>query len=268
MTKGKKSDETIIGNYKVLEKISEGGFAVTYKAEHSSLGTLACIKHNINISPEDSEILKQEAKAIWDLRHFALPAMRDIVELPDKSLALVMSYIPGPTLDDLVKKNDGLPPEHVAWISCRVLDALRYLHYFGVIHGDVKPQNIIVQPKTHTAVLVDYGLSMVKPGRSNSAAGYTPMFASPEHMSGLPLIPETDLYCLGLTMIYALGGDPKAMKIPANTPEPLTDFIRKLTVRDVNSRYSWHKCDVLEELIKAREKSFGRKRSDLLQIKE
>ncbi len=261
-----RGDGKRIGNYRVIEKISEGGFAETYKAEHIDLGTLVCIKHNLNISAEDAEVLKEEAKAIWDLKHYALPAMRDLIELPDKSLALVMSYIPGLTLEQIVDKYGGLAPEHVAWIAARALDALRYIHYRGVVHGDIKPQNIIVQPEEHTAVLVDYGLAAVKPGRKDKPLGYTPLFASPEHLAGLPLIPETDLYCLGLTMIYALGGDVKKRKVPANTPEPLTDFIRRLIVHDVNSRPSWENEDVLETLMKVREQSFGRRQSGLLKL--
>jgi serine/threonine protein kinase len=260
-TKGK-----MIGPYRVLEKISEGGFATTYKAEHAELGTLSCIKHNLEISPEDAEVLKQEARAVWDLRHYALPVMRDIIDLPDKSVALVMSYIPGPTLEQLVKKHDKLPPEHVAWVSARVLDAMRYLHYNGVVHGDIKPQNIIVQPDTHTAVLVDYGLAAVRPSSTSAPIGYTPMFAAPEHIDRKPLLPETDLYCLGLTMIYALGGDVQKRKVPSSTPDPLTDFIRQLLVRDVNDRPHWGKKDLLEELYKAREQSFGRRRSNMAKI--
>lgn len=261
-----RGDGKVIGHYRIIEKISEGGFAATYKAEHIELKTPVCIKHNLNISPEDADVLRQEARAIWDLRHYALPVMRDIIDLADGSIALVMSYIPGPTLEQLVKKHKGLEPEHVAWMTARVLDALRYIHYFGVVHGDIKPQNIIIQPETHMAVLVDYGLAAVRPSSTNAAIGYTPMFASPEHIAKLPLLPETDLYCLGLTMIHALGGDVQRRKVPSATPEPLTDFIRKLIVHDARDRPNWQKEDLLEDLAKVREQSFGRRRSNLVQL--
>jgi serine/threonine protein kinase len=261
-----RGDGKSIGPYRIVKKIAEGGFAATYLAEHKELGTPVCIKHNLEISPEDAEVLKQEAKAIWDLRHYALPVMRDLLELPDKSLALVMSYIPGPTVEQLIKKHDRLDPETVTWISCRVLDALRYLHYHGVVHGDIKPQNIIVQPDSHTAVLVDYGLAAVRPTSTSAPIGYTPMFAAPEHVDRLPLIPETDLYCLGLTMVYALGGDVQKRKVPGSTPDPLTDFIRRLIIRDAKDRPNWGKMDLLEELYKVRELSFGRRRSGMAKI--
>ena len=59
-----------------------------------TLGAPVCIKHAHYISPEDEKILMEEARAIWDLRHYGIPVMRDILKLEDKSLALVMSYIP------------------------------------------------------------------------------------------------------------------------------------------------------------------------------
>lgn len=254
----------IIGNYRILEKIGQGGFAKTYKAEHITLKKFACIKHNI--SQEDTEILKGEAEKIWDFRHHALPAIRDIIELPDKTLALIMSYIPGPTLEQLTRKHQQVDPEHVAWITGRVLDALRYIHFRGVVHGDVKPQNIIVQPEEHTAALVDYGLSIVKPKITDSSKGHTPLFSAPEQNSSMPPIVETDIYCLGLTMIYALGGNVNKRQIPESTPEPMKEFIKKMIVYDALNRPNWIKCDLLEELYQVREKSFGRRRSNMAKL--
>lgn len=259
-----------IGNYRLVKKISEGGFAETYLAEHIDLKTPACIKlilpRESRITPEDVRILENEAQAIWDLRHHALPAMREFHRLPDGSAALVMSYIPGPTLEQMAEDEDGnrtpLHPELVCRITDRVLDGLRYLHYHGVVHGDVKPSNIIVKENSPTVVLVDYGLSLVRPTRKDAAIGYTEAFASPEHQSGLPLLPESDFYSLGLTMIYALGGDLKRRRVPTATPDPLTEFIRGLIVHDVTARPNWEKMDLLKELGDVREKSFGRRRSN------
>jgi len=164
----------IIGNYRIIKEIAEGGFGKTYLAHHIMLDQQVCIKHAHKISAEDEELLKEEAKTIWDLRHYSIPNIRDILEMPDGSFALVMSYVPGPTLAQLVEKHKSLEPEHVAWIAERVLNALKYLHYNGVVHGDVKPQNIIIQPDTHTVVLVDYGLSAIRPRRDTVNKGYTP----------------------------------------------------------------------------------------------
>lgn len=92
-----------LGNYKIISLIAEGGFGKTYLAEHIELGVKVCIKHAHKISSDDEFLLKEEAKSIWDLRHFGIPNIRDILRLDDGSFALVMSYVPGPTLAQYVE---------------------------------------------------------------------------------------------------------------------------------------------------------------------
>lgn len=251
-----------IGNYRIIRKIAEGGFGIAYEAMHSILKERVCIKHSINISDYDTQLLIREAKAVWNLRHHALPDIKDILVLDDGSCALVMSYIEGPTLQQVIEdyqsRKKEMDPENACWIMSRILDALRFLHYNGVVHGDVKPQNIIVQDNTHAAVLVDYGLASVKPSRKTKPDGYTPLFAAPESRTDKPPIPETDLFCLGLTMIYALGGDPVNRRIPGSTPKPIKDFLQRLVIEDVMKRPNWEKVNLLTELNEAREEAFGR----------
>lgn len=262
---------TMIGNYKVTEEIAEGGFGTTYKGEQALNKQFVCIKHCTSVSAAHDKVLIDEANAIWDLRHHALPAMRDLCRLEDGSLALIMSYIEGPTLEQVVeslaKKKTRLDAEHVAWITERVLNALLYLHHHGVVHGDLKPQNIIVQPKTHSVVLVDFGLSVVKPTSSTKAIGYTPVFAPPEQVAGKPLLPESDFYSLGMVMIYALcGGDIKAverLEVPANLPGPMTKFIKSLVVRNPLDR---PQENLFEAFVEIRKESFGRSRSGMKPI--
>lgn len=259
--KGKK-----IGGYRILEEIAAGGFGTTYKAEHMKTGCTVCIKHANSISATDTQILLGEAQTCWDLRHWGIPAMRDILEMPDGSLAIVMSYVPGPTLAQICEDKrykDGLDPEHVAWMTERTLNTLKYLHYHGVVHGDLKPQNIIIQPEDHTAVLVDYGLSKVKPTRTDTAAGYTPFFAAPEQMEGKVPIPETDFYGLGMTMIFALGGDIEFIKVPSHTPDAMVEFIKKLIKREPLRRPNWTDEDLCESVSKMRTKAFGRNASNM-----
>jgi serine/threonine-protein kinase len=257
-----------IGNYKVISEIAEGGFGRTYLAEHSLLKTPVCLKQAYNVSHEDELILYEEAKAIWDLRHYGIPNIRDLTRLDDGSLILVMSYVPGPTLTQIIDKMGGLEGEHVAWISERILNILKYLHFNGVVHGDVKPQNIIVQPETHGVVLVDYGLSLIRPSAKSDSKGYTPHFAAPEQVKGgSPIIPETDLYSLGMTMIYALGGNIETKQVPKDTPDNLCAFIKSLIKFEVLSRPNWEKRDLHADFQEIRTKDFGRKYSGMKPLK-
>lgn len=263
----------LIGNYRLIKQIAEGGFGRTYLAEHVVSGNPVCLKHALNLDSFDEEILMQEASVIWDLRHYSIPTIRDLIRLPDKSLAVIMSYIPGPTITESVKKlqdsgEKGLEPEHVAWIAERVLNALKYLHYHGVIHGDVKPHNIILQPKTHQVVIVDYGLSMLRPKKGEQNKGSTPLFAAPEVVTGGPLTPESDLYGLGMTMAYALGGDLDRKRLPGHTPPELAEFIKSLVRIDVRQRPRWDKTDICEEIKRVRQKDFGRTASGMKPLPE
>lgn len=254
-----------MGNYKVLEAIAEGGFGVTYKGEHTLTKDPVCIKHCSMISSAHDDVLIQETKSIWDLRHFSLPVMRDLQRLDDGSLALIMSYIPGPTLEQLVEKAGKIEPESVAWITERILNALLYLHHHGVIHGDIKPQNVIIQPENHSVVLVDFGLAMVKPGGSAKAMGYTPVYAAPEQIAGKTLLPASDYYSLGMLMIYALNGGKKVEKkvVPTTVPNAMSSFISTLTRTDVLSR---PQKDLFDDFVAVRRESFGRIRSGMKNI--
>jgi len=259
----------VIGEYRILKLLAEGGFGRTYLGEHLLLKEPVCIKHCINISPVDDMILMEEAKAIWNLRHFSLPVMQNLLRLEDGSLALIMSYIPGPTLEQIVKKVKRLDAEHVAWITERILNVLMYLHYHGVVHGDLKPQNIIIQPESHTVVLVDFGLSMVKPSATDGSKGYTPLYAPPEQVRGETLVPESDFYSLGMTMLFALTGDVNRVarrEVPESVPVALCDFMRRLLVRDPLKRPNWKKENLFDTFKAVRKESFGRSRSNMKPI--
>ena len=252
---------TTIGSYKLIRQIGEGGFGRTYEARHVLLDEKACLKQNINITDEDAELLRREAKLLWNVHHFALPAMRDYFALNDGSYAMVMSFIEGKSLDQSVKKHSAIHPEDVSWITQRVLNGLYYLHHKGIIHGDVKPPNIIVQPAEHNAVLVDYGLASIKPKSTSKALGYTKIFVAPEIKEGKPPLPESDLYSLGLTMIYALGGDPLTKEIPDHVPIPLREFYLNLSKQNPLERPSWEKLDLVERISDIRQEAFGRRHS-------
>lgn len=261
-----------IGGYRILEQIAEGGFGKTFKAEHLVTKCVVCLKHAIECDEDKTEMLLEEARAIWDLRHWGIPAMRDVIKLPDNSYALVMSYVPGKTLAQWLEKpkyKHGLDPEHVAWITQRILNILKYLHMNGTVHGDIKPQNIILQEKQHTLVLVDYGLSLVKPTREDGAKGYTPYFAAPEQIEGKVPIPQTDLYGLGMSMIFALGGDVEWIKVPDSTPGPLCEMIKRLLKRDPLKRPDvWIKEDLCKIIEKVRFESFGHTESGMKPLEE
>ncbi|HLD00571.1 MAG TPA: serine/threonine-protein kinase [Candidatus Nanoarchaeia archaeon] len=250
----------IIGNYEIIRQIGEGGFGVTYEARHVIRPKIkACLKQHINLTAEDIELLGKEADLLAELHHHSLPTFRDYYRANDGSYVLAMSFIEGKTLEQSVKKHKAIDPEDVCWVTQRTLNALYYLHSQGIIHGDVKPNNIIVQPQKHNAVLVDYGLSFIKPRADSSVIGYTEIFAAPEIQVGKPPLPESDLYSLGLTMTYALGGDPAIKQIPNHVPAKLKEFYHELMRPDPLDRPKWEKEDLVKKLSDVRQEVFGRR---------
>ncbi len=249
----------MIGNYKIIKQIGEGGFARTYLAQHSLLGEKACLKQNLDLSKEDEEILYREARVLWNIHHHSLPTLRDFILCDDGSYVLAMSFVEGKELAKIVEEDypEGIDPEHVCWMTQRLLNAMGYLHYHGTIHGDIKPQNVIIKPKGHNAVLVDYGLATLRPGRKSATDGYTPAFAAPEQIEGKPPIPETDLYGLGATMRFALTGRVGVGPYPASIPDKLQEFFNRLTVIDPLRRPG-SAADLVKPLSDLRVELFGR----------
>lgn len=259
--------EVVGGYYRIVEKIAEGGYGPTYKAEHVILGQPVCMKCCGFEDPAYDQVLLNEAKAICNLPlHYEIPAVLNMIRLPNKRLALVMSYAPGLTVEQWIPRaGKKFKTEYVAIIAERVLNALMFLHDHGVVHGDIKPHNIIVQ-REHTVMVVDYGLSLVKPDASSRAKGYTPFFAPPEQENRMPLVPESDYYSLGLTMIYMLArgdmGPVKARRVPDGTPKALREFIERMIVREVIHRPSYATENLCETIKKVRQEVFGREYSD------
>lgn len=254
-------EKKLVGNYRIISPLGAGGYARTYLGEHILTGKRVCIKHCKKLDPNYQQILIEEWNTLCDLAHYELPVMRDLVRLPDHTLALVMSYIPGLNLEQLVEKHGRLDPEDVAWIAQRILNALRYLHTHGVVHGDVKPQNVIIREENHTVVLIDFGLAVVKPTDTTVAKGHTDLYAPPEQMNKQPLLPESDFYSLGMTMIYALSGKKELLEhkeVPSTTPAALVEFIKRLVKSSVTARPRWETENLCATFESVRTAAFGR----------
>lgn len=263
------SDIPEFGSYDMIEKIATGGFGETYKVKHRLLKEFACLKLcAYEYSEEMNKVLLEEAKVVWDLRHYSIPAIRDVLMLEDKRLAIITSYIAGPTLVQVIEKiKTRLDPEHVSWILERVINGLAYLHMHGIVHGDIKPHNIIVQPKTHMATMVDFGLSHDKPGIDNKPKGYTEVFSPPEQIEGFknpklkrPLLPESDFYALGMTAIYLLNGSierTQRKELPDFVPAPMRSFLKELTKANLVDRPDPSRINIQAKWQEIRKESFG-----------
>lgn len=203
-----------VGPYEVVRVLGEGGFARTFEARHRLLGTKACLK--VSRRREYDDLLLEEGRLLWDLHHPSLPTLRDVFATAE-GVALAMRFVEGTPLD----RAGRLSPSVATRVLGRLLKALKVLHFRGIVHNDIKPANIILEPDRHGVVLVDFGVASLRPTSRSEAPGYTPIFVAPEVLGGRPPTPESDFYSLGLTLLECLGGDVERRELPRDVPEEL-----------------------------------------------
>lgn len=229
----------MLERYKVVKKIGEGSFGTTYLGEHRMLREPVCIKElraEAAVDPMFRSMFLEEAKMLWRVHHVSLPVLRDYIDHPDYRPVMVMSFIEGDNLQKTVSEHGPIDDEHVMWILQRLLGAISYLHYQGIVHCDIKPSNVILHTQEHNAVLVDFGLCVRNPGATTLPKGGTEFYIPPEFVSGLPPIPASDIYSLGKTALFLSGGDPRTGLPPKDMNRPLQDLLRSMTLHDSMAR--------------------------------
>src|SRR5262245_11862333 len=190
--------------YEVIREIGRGGTALVYLARERSSGTEVAIKLIRAKYIEDDETLARfarEARYVGQLNHPNVVALRSVVELGDLGLALVMDHVRGPTLKQMIQESGPLSPLRAELILRDIALALRAAHTMGIVHRDVKPENIFVDTDGH-ALLADFGVarsmtSETQLTMSGIAIG-TPAYMAPEQIDGLPIDGRSDVYSLGL----------------------------------------------------------------------
>ncbi len=204
--------DTLLQNrYKIIKQLGQGGMGAVYKAIDQRFGSTVALKQMIVEGEVLVQAFEREAILLNGLRHRTLPVVIDHFA-EDSGHFLVMQYIPGEDLAELLTNNNGpfLPSQVASWAD-QLLDALEYLHSRKppIIHRDIKPQNIKLTPEGEI-VLLDFGLAKgeLSGGPAKSITGYTPIFASLEQMRGSGTDPRSDLYSAAATIFSLLTGVP------------------------------------------------------------
>ena len=199
--------------YEILRELGRGGTAVVYLARDRELGRDVAIKVIRTVYVEDEEAaarLAREAKTVGRLQHPNLVALYGTRRLRDRSLALIMQYVPGRTLKSEIQQRGALPYAQVTRVLADIARGLAYAHRHRIVHRDIKPENIYIDEETGIARLSDFGIA--RPWDSDSsltlpgAAIGTPTYMSPEQMDGGSLDGRSDIYSLGLVGWETLTG--------------------------------------------------------------
>jgi len=198
-----------VGSYKIIEKIAFGGMGVVYKGIHTKLEQFVAIKV---LSPQfaSNQNMKSkflsEAKIQAQLLHPNVVNIMNFIEEDDETY-LIMEYIDGETLEELLQRKNKLSIEEALNISKGILSALKYMHSKGLAHRDIKPSNIMFN-KEGVVKVTDFGITKIIGDDKNTKSGlvgsYT--YMSPEHILGEDVGIQSDIYSFGITLYRMVTG--------------------------------------------------------------
>jgi serine/threonine protein kinase len=191
--------------YEILGELGRGATAVVYRARDRELGREVAIKViRPRFADDDESVarLAREARTVAQLQHPNIVTLFAVRRLRDGGLALVMQMVPGRTLRDVLNERGALTFGWADRVLRDVGAALAHAHERGIVHRDVKPENIFIDETTGRALLSDFGVARsLEPDSQLTATGTaigTPSYMSPEQIDGTHLDGRSDLYSLGL----------------------------------------------------------------------
>ena len=229
----------VIGTYKILAKIGEGGMGVVYKGMDIGLERPVAIKvltpdfaHN----PELIERFRAEAKAQANLNHTNITTLYAFLQVEGQCL-IVMEFVEGETFEDVLLRRGKLPWQEALAMTQQSLHGLGFAHRMNIIHRDIKPSNLMLT-KNGVVKIMDFGIAKALGGSTKTRTGLqmgTPQYMSPEQIRGRQVDARADLYSLGITLYQLLSGDLpfqadsdyELMSAHINTPPPVLTDIHK-----------------------------------------
>jgi serine/threonine protein kinase len=207
-----------LGEYVVRRHIGSGGMGIVYEGEHLTIGRKAAIKLLREELSQGAQArgLLAEARAASAIRHHGIIDILDFGQQPGVGQYLVMEYLEGSPLSELLQARALLPLAEAVALLCEVLDALSAAHAVGVIHRDLKPSNIFVARQsngTESIKVLDFGLAKrsttpqgTAPQTHSDVVVGTPQYMAPEQALCQEVGPQTDLYAVGVIAFELLTG--------------------------------------------------------------
>ncbi|MFI6177174.1 protein kinase [Nonomuraea sp. NPDC051191] len=208
-------ERQVSNRYRLIEPLGEGGMGVVWRAYDELLDRTVAIKEVRYTGVGDAQRADlnrrtiREARAAGRLDHPSVIVIHDVVE-EDGRPWIVMQLVRSRSLAEVIGERGPLPEALVAMVGGRVLDALRAAHATGVLHRDVKPENVLLADDGRV-VLTDFGIAALEAESGLTATGGlvgTPAYMPPERLNGEPARPESDLWALGATLYAAVEGRP------------------------------------------------------------
>jgi len=208
----------IKGRYRVERKLGQGGMGAVYLAEQLSIGRRVALKVlSPDFARDDGFVarFRQEATlvaALNEKRNPRITLVHDFDQAEDGGLFIVMEWLDGRVLSEVIQREGALKLPRAVRLATEIAEGLEAAHRAGVVHRDVKPQNIMVLASTDDIKLMDFGIARLRdPGRTNlTRAGTmmgTPDYMAPEQIEGEEVTDKTDIYSFGVVFYEMLTGE-------------------------------------------------------------
>src|SRR5882672_4620012 len=223
--------ELLAGRYSIERELGRGGMGIVLLARDVALDRPVAIKllpPHLATRPDERDRFVQEARTAAGLAHPNIVPIH-LVEAHGELVFFVMGCVDGEPLRERVELAGPLPPRLATKLLQEVAWALGAAHQRGVIHRDVKPDNIMIERATERAVVTDFGIALGSRARKAESPGSvtgTARYMSPEQACGEPVDARSDLYSLGATFFYALTG--RAPFEAANAPAIITKHVYEI----------------------------------------
>ncbi|MCD6497789.1 MAG: protein kinase [Deltaproteobacteria bacterium] len=208
--------KTLLGNYVIETSIGHGAMGAIYQGRHRVLDRKVAVKvlrHNLRDDPDERHRFHVEAETVAKLTHPNVVTILDFGTTDEGAPCIVTEFIAGETITDILDSEGPIEPWRATNIIEQVLSALIEAHSMGIVHRDIKCDNIMVQrlrDGQEQVKLVDFGISLMK-GHEVSDSGYifgTPLYMCPEQCKGMTPDGRGDLYSLGVVFFEMLTGEP------------------------------------------------------------
>jgi serine/threonine protein kinase len=257
------SGETLLNNrYRLVAQQGSGGMAVIYKAIDQALGRTVAIKIlRPSLTPDPTFITRfqNEARSIANLTHPNIVTVFDVGD-DNQTHYIVMEYVDGRDLKKLIREYGALPIDRAVDLAIGICAGLGFAHRAGLVHADVKPQNILLN-KDNQVKITDFGIALAlsdsQPKERQSVVWGSPHYFAPEQAQGERPTAASDVYSIGVVMFEMLTGRlpftganqqelamahirspiPKVTDINPAVPESLSQIISKVMSKEPSNRY-------------------------------
>ncbi|WP_291161022.1 serine/threonine-protein kinase [Gemmatimonas sp. UBA7669] len=219
--------DRVVGNYQIVQRLGDGGMGTVYRAVDRLLERDVAIKvlrPELGHREDLVDRFLSEARALARLNHPHIAILHGL-ERHDGELHMVMEFVRGETLEQLVERSGALPWTRVVAWCMEALDALDHAHDMGVVHRDIKPANIMVSSAGVVKVM-DFGIARLRGQHRRTQTGHTvgtPLYMAPEQLRGEEVDARTDVYAMGAVLFELVTG-----RVPFEADSDYALILRKL----------------------------------------